>query len=140
MEVGVGVGDCATSDSAVPSALASCKSSPCAKSAEQTRAFTAIRSLLGNFMSVLASSNLLILKIASFQLSISIECLRPIIFDRVVPPLSAMSPELRQIWYLSGGTSGFWGIEEATLFPRSEFPEDIQLDGRESVGLNATKL
>jgi SAM-dependent methyltransferase len=35
--------------------------------------------------------------------------------------------------------SGF-RIDEATMFARPEFPEDIQLDGRESVGLIATKL
>lgn len=35
--------------------------------------------------------------------------------------------------------SGF-RIEEATMFARPEFPEDIQLDGRESVGLIASKI
>lgn len=43
-------------------------------------------------------------------------------------------PTLRRVFTKAG-----FEIERAALFPRPEFPPDIQLDGRESVGLIARK-
>lgn len=43
-------------------------------------------------------------------------------------------PTLRRVFLKAG-----FVIERLELFPRPEFPVDIQLDGRESVGLIARK-